>query len=327
MNRPVVLVSDPLPPETLAGLDAHDIRHCDGTDPAALRAALTEAHALLVRSGTKVDAEAIAAAPHLRVVARAGVGLDNVDIDAATAAGVLVANAPRSNVLSVAELTVGLIIASLRGVQAAGASLRAGRWERQAFKGSELAGRTVGIVGLGNVGRLVARRLAAFDVTLLAYDPYVPAADAATHGCRLLELDDLMARSDVVTVHLPRTPQTTGLIGRRELALARPNLHLVNTSRGGIVDESALFSALREGSVGGAALDVFEVEPPIGSPLLDLDAVVATPHLGASTREAQDRAGREAVRAVYDALAGRPVPHAVNAAAVESARARLSAVD
>jgi D-3-phosphoglycerate dehydrogenase len=321
VSRPVVLVSDPLPPETLADLDAScDLRQCDGSDPAALRAALGDAHGLLIRSGTKVDAEALAAAPNLQVIGRAGVGLDNVDVEAATAAGVLVANAPRSNVLSVAELAVGLVIASLRKVQVAGAALRAGGWDRSAYKGSELAGKTVGIVGLGNAGKLVARRLAAFDADLLAYDPYVPPADAAMHGCRPVDLDELMAAADIVTLHLPRTPRTVGLIGDRELRLAKRTMHLVNTSRGGIVDEQALEAALREGRIAGAALDVFEVEPPIGSPLLDLDTVTATPHLGASTSEAQDRAGREAVRAVRQALSGQPVPYAVNAADVASQR-------
>ncbi|MFP3988175.1 hydroxyacid dehydrogenase [Streptomyces sp. E11-3] len=318
MSQFVVVVGDPLPAETLAALrpDRYDVRHCDGSDPRALHAALADAHALLIRSGTQVDAAALAAAPHLRVVGRAGVGLDNVEVEAATRAGVLVANAPHSNVLSVAELTVGLIITSLRKVSAAGASLRAGRWDRSSFKGTELSGKTVGIVGFGNVGKLVARRLAAFDVELLAYDPYVTSQEMALLGARRAQLGELMSGSDVVTVHLPKNPATTGLIGRRELGLAKSTLHLVNTSRGGIVDETALLEALREGRVAGAALDVFEVEPAVGSPLLDLDSVTATPHLGASTAEAQDRAGREAVEAVRGALEGAPVDHAVNAAEV-----------
>ncbi|MGW9429842.1 hydroxyacid dehydrogenase [Streptomyces decoyicus] len=321
-GKPVVLVADPLPSEALAGLKGYEIRHCAGSDPRALHEALGDAHGLLIRSGTQVDAEAIAAAPNLRVIGRAGVGLDNVDIAAATQAGVLVANAPHSNVLSVAELTVGLIISSLRKVYAAGASLRAGRWDRAAFKGSELAGRTVGIVGFGNVGRLVARRLAGFDVTLLAYDPYVPEEDAALLGARLVELDELMSTSDIVTVHLPKTPATVDLIGRRELGLAKRTMHLVNTSRGGIVDEDALLVALQQGRIAGAALDVFEVEPAVGSPLLDIDSVTGTPHLGASTAEAQDRAGHEAVQAVRDALEGEPVRYAVNAAEVIDVIAR-----
>ncbi|MFI6687712.1 hydroxyacid dehydrogenase [Streptomyces sp. NPDC050485] len=315
-GKQVVVVSDPLPDDTLAGLRPYEVRHCDGSDPRALREALKDAHALLMRSGTKADAEAIATAPNLRVIARAGVGLDNVDVAAATRAGVLVANAPHSNVLSVAELTIGLIIASLRKTYAAGASLRAGNWERAAFKGSELAGRTVGIVGFGNVGKLVARRLAAFDTPLVAHDPYAPPQDAERLGVRLMELDELMSTSDVITVHLPKTPETTGLIGRRELGLAKSTAHLVNTSRGGIVDEEALAVALREGRIAGAALDVFEIEPAIGSPLLDLPSVTGTPHLGASTKEAQERAGHEAVQAVCNALEGKPVAHAVNAADV-----------
>ncbi|WP_052230123.1 hydroxyacid dehydrogenase [Streptomyces sp. CT34] len=325
-EKPVVLVADPLPAATLAALSAYDVRRCDGGDPAALREAVRDAHALLIRSGTTADADAIAAAPHLKIISRAGVGLDNVDVAAATRAGVLVANAPQSNVLSVAELTVALIISSLRKVYAAGASLRAGRWERSAFKGGELAGRRVGIVGLGNVGRLVARRLAAFDVELYAYDPFVTAEQAQAFGARSVELDELMSACDIVTVHLPKNPATLGLIGERELRLARPTLHLVNTSRGGIVDERALAEALAEGRIAGAALDVFETEPATGSPLLDLDTVTATPHLGASTAEAQDRAGHQAVESVCQALEGRPVPLAMNAGDVAPAAAAVPAM-
>lgn len=317
MGKPVVVVADPLAPEALAELDGHDVRNCDGRDPQALHRALADADALLIRSGTRVDAAALAAAPRLRVVARAGVGLDNVDVQAATAAGVLVANAPLSNVLSVAELTVGLIIAAARQVVTADASLRAGRWERSRFQGRELAGSTAGIVGLGHVGALVAARLAAFGMRLLAHDPYVTRGRAGDLGVRLVELDELMAESDVVTVHVPKTPQTTALIGEPELRLARPSLILVNTARGGIVDEDALAVALKEERIAGAALDVYAVEPAVGNSLLSFPSVVATPHLGASTREAQERAGREAAKAVRLALVGEPVPGAVNAEALK----------
>ncbi|MEU8693181.1 hydroxyacid dehydrogenase [Streptomyces sp. NPDC048665] len=317
MGEPVVVVADPLAPEALADLRDCELRHCDGRDPAELHRALADAEALLIRSGTVVDAAALAAAPRLRVVARAGVGLDNVDVAAATAAGVLVANAPLSNVLSVAELTVGLIIAAGRHIAPAGAALRDGRWERARFQGRELAGSTVGIVGLGHVGALVARRLAAFDVRLVACDPYVPPRQAQELGARLVPLEELMSVSDVVTVHVPRTPRTLGLIGERELRLARPSLILVNTARGGIVDENALAVALKEERIAGAALDVFAVEPAVGNALLAFGNVTATPHLGASTREAQERAGREAVRAVRQALSGEPVPAAVNTAALQ----------
>lgn len=320
MGKPVVVVADPLAPEALAELDHCEIRSCDGRDPAALHRALGDAEALLIRSGTQVDAAALAAAPRLRIVARAGVGLDNVDVAAATRAGVLVANAPSSNVLSVAELAVGLVIAATRHVVAADTTLREGRWERRRFQGRELSGSTVGIVGLGHVGRLVAERLAAFGVRLLAFDPYVPQRQAKEAGAQLVPLDALMAQSDIVTVHVPKTPETTGLIGDRELRLARPSMILVNTARGGIVDENALAVALKEERIAGAALDVFAIEPAVGNPLLAFDSVIATPHLGASTREAQERAGREAARAVRQALAGDPVPAAVNGKALAAGK-------
>ncbi|MEV0275055.1 hydroxyacid dehydrogenase [Streptomyces sp. NPDC050610] len=317
MRKPVVVVADPLDPETLKDLHLCEVRMCDGRDTVALHAALREADALLIRSGTRVDEAALAAAPRLRVVARAGVGLDNVDVVAATRHGVLVANAPLSNVLSVAELTIGLILALMRHVVPAGSALRAGRWERTRHQGIELAGRTVGIVGLGHVGTLVAQRLAAFKVEVIAYDPYVPQSHAQSVGAALTALDELMGRSDVVTVHLPKNSVTTGIIGERELRLAKPSMLLVNTARGGIVDETALAVALKEERLAGAALDVFEIEPAVGNPLLDLPNVLTTPHLGASTREAQGRAGREAVSAVLRVLVGERPEHAVNMAALD----------
>jgi D-3-phosphoglycerate dehydrogenase len=240
-------------------------------------------------------------------VARAGVGLDNVDVAAATRAGVVVANAPRSNVISVAELAVGLIIASVRRVLPAHRSLRDGRWERSRYQGRELAGTTVGIIGLGHVGTL-----APFGVRLLAHDPYVDTEAVHRLGARAVALDTLLAESDIVTVRVPKTPATIGLLGDRELRLMKPSAHLVNTSRGGIADETALTAALTQGRLAGAALDVFALEPAVGNALLGLDSVVATPHIGASTHEAQERAGREAVTAVRCALEGRPVPYAVN---------------
>ncbi|MFI6051541.1 hydroxyacid dehydrogenase [Streptomyces violascens] len=316
MRKPVVVVADPLDPETLKELHLCEVRTCDGRDPAALHAALREADALLIRSGTRVDEDALAAAPRLRVVARAGVGLDNVDVAAATRHGVLVANAPLSNVLSVAELTIGLILSLMRNVLPAGSALRAGRWERSLHQGAELAGSTVGIIGLGHVGTLVARRLAAFEVEVVAHDPYVAESHARSVGARLTGLDDLMRCSDVVTVHLPKNLATTGLVGERELALAKRSMLLVNTARGGIVDESALAVALKEQRLAGAALDVFDIEPAVGNPLLEFPNVLATPHLGASTDEAQGRAGREAVAAVLRVLAGERPAHAVNATAL-----------
>ena len=313
MTRPIVLVAEPLAPSALEVLGADfDVRECDGADRAQLLAALGEADAVIVRSATQVDAEALAAAPRLKVVARAGIGLDNVDVAAATQAGVMVVNAPQSNVISAAEHAVALLLAVARRIPAADASLRAGQWRRSAFTGVELAGKTVGVVGLGRIGVLVAQRLSAFGMRLVAFDPYVPAGRAAQMGVRLLPLDDLIAESDVITIHLPKTKETVGLIGERELALAKPGAILVNAARGGLVDEHALAQALKEGRLGGAGVDVFGTEPCTESPLFSLDNVVVTPHLGASTVEAQDKAGTAVARSVRLALTGEFVPDAVN---------------
>jgi D-3-phosphoglycerate dehydrogenase len=310
---PVVLIAEQLAPSALAVLgDEVTVRHVDGTDRAALLPALADAAAVLVRSATRIDAEALAAAPNLRVVARAGVGLDNVDVAAATARGVLVVNAPTSNVVSAAEHAVALLLAAARRIPAADAALRAGRWERSRFTGVELAGKTVGIVGLGRIGVLVAQRMAGFDVSLIAHDPYIRPGRAAHLGVHLVALDELLRESDLITVHLPRTPETVGLIGKAELATTKRGVILVNAARGGLVDEEALADALRSGQVGAAGIDVYATEPCTDSPLFDLPTTVVTPHLGASTAEAQDKAGAAVARSVRLALQGEFVPDAVN---------------
>ena len=312
-NRPVVLIAEKLAPSVLEVLgDGVEIRHVDGTDRPALLAALADADALLVRSATQVDAEALAAANHLTVVARAGVGLDNVDVPAATERGVMVVNAPTSNIVSAAEHAVALLLAVARRVPAADASLRSGQWKRSSFNGVELNGKTAGIVGLGKIGQLLAQRLAAFGMQLVAYDPYVAPARAAQLGIELLSLDELLARADTISIHLPKTPETKGLIGKEQLALVKPSVIIVNDARGGLIDEAALADALREGRVAGAGIDVFAKEPCTESPLFDLPNAVVTPHLGASTTEAQDRAGTDVARSVLLALAGDFVPDAVN---------------
>jgi D-3-phosphoglycerate dehydrogenase len=312
-RRPVVLIAEELSPATVEALGPEvDVRHCDGSDRAELLAAIGEADALLVRSATRVDAEALAAARGLRVVARAGVGLDNVDVPAATQAGVMVVNAPTSNVVSAAELAISLLLSVARHVPQANTTLRSRQWKRAAFTGTELFEKTVGIVGLGRIGVLVAQRLAAFGVTVIAYDPYVTGARAGQLGVRLVGLDELLATSDFITVHLPKTPETVGLIGEAELRRVKPGVRIVNAARGGIVDETALYAALKEGRVAGAGLDVFSTEPCTDSPLFELDEVVVTPHLGASTAEAQERAGISVARSVRLALAGELVPDAVN---------------
>lgn len=312
-SPPVVLIAEELSPATVDALGPDfEIRYCDGANRAELLAAISDVDAVLIRSATKVDAEALAAASRLRVVARAGVGLDNVDVDAATKAGVMVVNAPFSNITSAAELAVGLLIASARHIPQAHASLTGGLWSRSAFTGVEMADKTVGIVGLGRIGMLVAERLTAFDMRLIAYDPYVQPARAAQAGVRLVGLDELLAESDFITVHLPRTPETRGLLGREALLKVKPTVRIVNAARGGIVDEDALAAAISEHRVAGAGFDVFATEPCTDSPLFALPSVVVTPHLGASTDEAQEKAGVSVARSVRLALAGELVPDAVN---------------
>ncbi|EID53345.1 phosphoglycerate dehydrogenase [Saccharomonospora xinjiangensis] len=314
-SQPVVLLAEKLAPSTVAVFgDEVEVRHVDGTDRPALLQAVRDADALLVRSATKVDKEVLGAAPKLKVVARAGVGLDNVDVPTATERGVLVVNAPTSNIVSAAEHAVALLLAVARRVPAADQSLRGGEWKRSAYSGVEVSGKTVGVVGFGKIGQLVAARLAAFDTKLLAYDPYVSAARAAQLGVELVSLDELLERADIISIHLPRTPETKGLIGATALAKAKPGVLIVNAARGGLIDESALAEALREGRVGGAGIDVFAEEPTTSSPLFELPNVVVTPHLGASTREAQDRAGTDVARSVLLALRGDFVPDAVNVA-------------
>ncbi len=313
MTKPVVLIAEELSPATVDALGPDfDIRHCNGADRSELLAALAGVDALLVRSATKVDAEVLAAASGLKVVARAGVGLDNVDVRAATQCGVMVVNAPTSNIVSAAELTVGLMLTAARHLVPANVALKQGEWKRSRYTGTELYEKTVGVVGLGRVGVLVAQRLSAFGMRVIAYDPYVQAGRAAQMGVRLVSLDDLMAESDFITVHLPKTPETTGLIGDEQLHKVKPHLVLVNAARGGIVDERALFDALVDGRVAAAGLDVYAVEPCTDSALFGLDNVVATPHLGASTDEAQEKAGIAVARSVRLALSGELVPDAVN---------------
>lgn len=315
MPKPIVLIAEELSPATVDALGPDfEIRNVDGTDRQALFAHLAEANAVLIRSATKMDQEAIAAAPKLKVIARAGVGLDNVDIKAATTAGVMVVNAPTSNVISAAELAIGHLMSLSRQIPAAHASLSAGEWKRNKFTGVELYEKTIGIIGLGRIGTLVAQRLAGFGATLLGYDPYVTQARAEQIGVELVSLDDLMKRSDFITVHIPKTAETTGLVGKKQLAMAKSNLRIVNCSRGGIIDEDALYEALASNQIAGAGLDVFVNEPPTGSKLLALPNVVLTPHLGASTDEAQEKAGISVAKSVRLALAGDLVPDAVNVA-------------
>jgi len=313
VSLPVVLIADKLAESTVAALgDQVEVRWVEGPNRDKLLAAVPEADALLVRSATTVDAEVLAAAPKLKIVARAGVGLDNVDVDAATSRGVLVVNAPTSNIHSAAEHAIALLLAAAREIPAADASLREHTWKRSSFSGTEIFGKTVGVVGLGRIGQLVAQRLAAFGTEVVAYDPYVSSARAAQLGIELLSLDELLNRSDFISVHLPKTPETAGLIDKEALAKTKPGVIIVNAARGGLIDEEALAEAVRSGHVRAAGIDVFSKEPATASPLLNLPQVVVTPHLGASTAEAQDRAGTDVAASVRLALAGEFVPDAVN---------------
>jgi D-3-phosphoglycerate dehydrogenase len=272
--------------------------------------------ALIIRSATQVTADVLAAASSLQVVARAGIGLDNVDVDEATRRGVMVVNAPQSNIISAAEQTLALLLAQARNIPQAHADLVAGRWERSRWEGVELAGKTIGLIGLGRVGSLVAARAAGFGMRVIAFDPYVSADRAKEMGVEIMPtLEAVLVQSDFVSVHLPRTPETEGLIGEKELRMIKPGARLVNTARGGIVDEAALAKAIEDGHLGGAALDVFATEPTTDSPLFGLPTVVVTPHLGASTREAQDKAGITVAEMVRLALKGEFVPYAVNVSA------------
>ncbi|TFC08026.1 phosphoglycerate dehydrogenase [Cryobacterium mannosilyticum] len=315
MSKPVVLIAEELSPATVDALGPDfEVRNVDGTDRPALLKELASAHAILVRSATKVDAEAIAAAPLLKVIARAGVGLDNVDIKAATAAGVMVVNAPTSNIISAAELTVGHIISLARHIPPAHGALAEGQWKRSKYTGVELYEKTIGIIGLGRIGALVAARMQAFGTNIIAFDPYITSARAQQLGVTPVSLDELLAQSDFVTIHMPKTPETTGMLGAAQFALMKPTAFVVNVARGGLINEADLHDALVAGTIAGAGLDVFVSEPPTGSALLGLPNIITTPHLGASTDEAQEKAGVSVAKSVRLALSGELVPDAVNVA-------------
>lgn len=309
-----ILVTETIAEEGLAALRAAaqvDVR--TDLDKAGLLAALPEYDALVVRSGTKVTAEVLAAGTRLRVVGRAGTGVDNIDVDAATRRGIVVVNAPASNSVAVAELTVGLILALARQLPQAHGSLQGGKWERNKFMGFEVRGKTLGLVGLGRIGAEVARRARGLEMDVLAYDPVVSTDRAAQLGVTLATLDEVLARSDFVSLHVPLVESTRNLINAARLAQMKPSAHLINAARGGIVDEAALADALERRVIAGAAFDVFSKEPPTDSPLLGHPRVITLPHLGASTVEAQMLTGVDVAEGVVDALRGATPRYAVNA--------------
>jgi len=309
-----VLIAERLSETGLERLREHvDVDVKLGLSPEELADVIGEYDALVVRSATKVDATILERAENLKIVGRAGIGLDNVDVEAATRHGVLVVNAPQSNVLSAAEHTMALLLAQTRNIPQAHNALVEGKWEREKWSGAELHGKTLGIVGLGRVGTLVAQRASAFGMRLVAYDPYVAPARAAQMGVQLVDtVLDVCKQADFLTIHLPKTPETLGIVGDAELSAARPGCRIVNTARGGLVDEAALVAALQDGRIAGAAVDVFENEPVTDHPLFGLPNVVVTPHLGASTAEAQDKAGLTIAEQILLAARGEFVPYAVN---------------
>jgi D-3-phosphoglycerate dehydrogenase len=311
--KPVVVVAETI---ARAGIEAL-ARSCDvdeavGVDRGELLERVADAEGLIVRSATSVDRELLEAAPRLRVIGRAGIGVDNIDVDAASERGVLVVNAPHANTISAAEHAMALLLSQARRIPEAHASLIAGRWDRKRFQGVELHGKTLGVVGLGKIGTLVAQRALSFGMRLLAYDPFVSTERAGRLGVALVDFDSLIAEADFITIHLPRTKETEGLFDAAAFARIKQGVRIVNTSRGGIIDEAALAEAIASGTVAGAALDVFEHEPLTESPLFERPEVVVTPHLGASTAEAQDKAGTDVADAVASALRGELVLSAVN---------------
>lgn len=314
MEKPRVVVAEIIAAAGLESLAAScTVDNAAGTERPELLRRMANAHGLIVRSATQVDAEVFAAAPNLRVVGRAGVGVDNIDLKAATAAGVLVVNAPTANTISAAEHTMALILAQARSIPQADAKLRSGIWDRTGLQGVELHGKTLGILGLGRIGSLVAERARAFGMNLVGYDPFVSPEVAKRLGVDMVdEVGALYEVADFITMHLPKTRDTEGMFNAAAFAAMKPGVRIVNASRGGIVVESDLADAVRAGIVAGAGIDVFSDEPLTDSPLFDLPQVVLTPHLGASTVEAQDKAGTDVASAVAAALAGDLVLSAVN---------------
>lgn len=304
-----ILVSDPLGREGLDLLAAQDDVTLDarsGLDRAALLVAVAGADALVVRSATRADAEVIAAGARLRVIGRAGIGVDNIDRAAAAARGIVVVNTPGANATATAEHTMALMLAACRHIPAAHASVAAGEWRRADFVGVELAGKTLGVVGFGRIGRMVAERARAFGMRIVAHDPYVTAEAGAAAGATMRELGALLEEADVVTLHTIASPETHHLVDAVALARMKRGAILVNCARGSLVDAAALAEALRGGALRAAALDVYEVEPPVGNPLVGLPNVVHVPHLGASTQEAQTAVSTDVARSVLAVLRGEP---------------------
>jgi len=319
--RVKILISDPLAKEGIERLkkeDGFEVTEAMNLEEKELIEIISCYHGLIVRSETNVTKEVIDAASHLKVIGRAGTGLDNIDIEAATKKGIIVMNTPEGNTISAAEHTISMMLALSRNIPQAYLSLKERRWNRKKFMGTEVYGKVLGIVGLGRIGSEVAKRAQGLKMKVIAYDPFVSSRKTEEMGITLFELEKLLSQVDYLTVHTPLTSQTKSMIGEEEIALMKKGARVINCARGGIIEENALYKALKEGKIAGAALDVFEKKKPFDSPLLELDSVVLTPHLGASTEEAQKRVAMDITLQVIDALKEREVRNAVNICTVSS---------
>ena len=316
-----ILISDPLAKEGIERLKKErglEVTEAINLEEKELIETIAQYHALIVRSETKVTKEVIDVASHLRVIARAGTGLDNIDVEAATKRGIIVMNAPEGNTISAAEHTISMMLALSRNIPQAYLSLKEKRWDRKRFMGTEVYGKILGIVGLGRIGSEVAKRAQGLEMRVIAYDPFVSSEKAEERGITLFELEELLPQVDYLTVHTPLTSHTKGMIGEREIGLMKKGARIINCARGGIIEEDALYKALKQGKIAGAALDVFEKGKPFDSPLLELDSIVFTPHLGASTEEAQKRVAIVIASQVMDALKGGEVRNVVSLSTLSS---------
>ncbi|MEM1381377.1 MAG: phosphoglycerate dehydrogenase [Pseudomonadota bacterium] len=322
---PKVVISDKLGDDAVRILEARKVDVLFdpslGKDPSALQKALADADGLAIRSATKMNAEMIASAPQLKVIGRAGIGVDNIDIDAATAAGIAVMNTPFGNAVTTAEHAIAMMFAVSRNIPQADSSTKLGKWEKSKFMGRELFGKTLGLVGAGNIGGIVASRAQGLKMKVIAFDPFLSEEKARAIGVELVEIDELLSRADFVSLHTPLTDKTRNIIGRKALENIRPGAFIVNCARGGLVDEAALAEALDDGRVAGAALDVFEVEPATDNPLFGRENVVVTPHLGASTQEAQENVAVQIAEQIADYLLTGAVQNALNMASVSAEEA------
>ena len=313
---PKVLISDSLAEQGVTVLEQAsgiEVINRPGCSPDELLQLISDVDALAIRSGTKVTADVLAAAPNLRIVGRAGIGVDNVDIPVATERGVVVVNTPEGNNITTAEHAIALMVSLARHIPQATASLKAGKWEKKAFQGMELYNRTLGVLGAGNIGRFVVSRAKGLGMKVIVHDPYLTQEAAARLEVERVELDEMMSRADVVTVHVPKTKETTGILGTAEFAKAKPGLIVINAARGGIIDEEALLAALESGQVGSAGLDVFVEEPPgADHPLVNHPRVICTPHLGASTEQAQINVAIAVAEQIRDYLLNGEVRNSIN---------------